>query len=99
MPVEKVLKFKTVAYFLNEWDVSDMHLLTHTTVYLYFIKRIHMHVCVADVPRLRKSKTLCIVYFLLDAWSSNLRTRICSLLKMVSQSSKYTMYRPTCNLT
>lgn len=50
-------------------------------------------------PRLRKSKTLCIVYFLLEAWSSNLRTRICFLLKTVSQSIKYTMYRPTCNLT
>lgn len=55
--------------------------------------------CVAYSPRLRKSKTLCIVYFLLDAWSSNLRTRICSLLKTVSQSIKYTMYTPTCNLT
>lgn len=54
---------------------------------------------VAYSPRLRKSKTLCIVYFLLVAWSSNLRTRICSLLKTVSQSIKYTMYKPTCNLT
>lgn len=59
----------------------------------------HMLGCVSHSPRLRKSKTLCIVYFLLEAWSSNLRTRICSLLKTVSQSIKYTMYRPTCNLT
>lgn len=55
--------------------------------------------CVGHSPRLRKSKTLCMVYFLLEAWSSNLRTRICSLLKTVSQSIRYTMYRPTCNLT
>lgn len=59
----------------------------------------HMLGCVAHSPRFRKSKTLCIVYFLLEAWSSSLRTRICFLLKTVSQSIKYTMYTPTCNLT
>lgn len=54
---------------------------------------------VAHSPRFRKSNTLCIVYFMLEAWSSSLRTRICFLLKTVSQSIKYTIYTPTCNLT
>ena len=54
---------------------------------------------VTFIPRLRNWKTLCMVYLTLEAWSSRRRTRNCSLLNTVSQSRRYTAYRPTWSLT
>lgn len=42
------------------------------------------------LPRSRNWNTMCMVYFMFDAWSSRRRTRIWSLLKTVSQSRRYT---------